>query len=186
MAVFFTSDLHLGHKNIISMCNRKFNTVDEMDEYIINRWNAKVNPEDEVYILGDLSYRSSVSVKTYLKKMHGRLKLIVGNHDHMWIKNVENLYDYFELVSNMELIQYEDKYITLCHYPLMEWSMSNRKNSWLIHGHIHDNRSNDTFNYIKEHLPQALNAGVDINNFEPVTFEELEENNRRWYGRRNA
>ena len=73
-------------------------------------------------------------------------------------------------------------------YPLLEWNGSRRaKNqqtsiSWLIHGHIHNSRDN-VFEYIKDNLPCALNCGVDINGFEPVTFEELLINNNKWYGR---
>lgn len=50
-------------------------------------------------------------------------------------------------------------------------------------GHIHNSTTTDAYGYIKEHLPCTLNAGVDINNYEPVTFEELLENNNRWYER---
>lgn len=71
MAVLFTSDLHLGHRNIISTCGRNaescgenFSTVEEMNDFLIDKWNQKVKDSDEVYILGDLSFRSSVSVKT--------------------------------------------------------------------------------------------------------------------------
>lgn len=74
MAVLFTSDLHLGHNNIIATCNRNektcgrnFSTIEEMNDFLIEKWNVKVNEDDDVYILGDLSYRSGVSVKTFLK-----------------------------------------------------------------------------------------------------------------------
>lgn len=195
MAILFTSDLHLGHKNIISTCGRNaencgqnFDTVEQMNVFLINKWNQKVKDNDEVYILGDLSFRSGVSVKTYLMQLKGRKHLIIGNHDFQWQKNITNMKDYFESVSNMEVIRLDGKIITLCHYPLLEWNGSRRaKNqrtsiSWLIHGHIHNTRDN-VFEYIRDNLPCALNCGVDINGFEPVTFEELRINNNKWYGR---
>ncbi len=52
---FYISDLHLGHYNVIKMCNRPFSSVEEMDETLINNWNAAVHDEDDVYILGDFS-----------------------------------------------------------------------------------------------------------------------------------
>ena len=159
-----------------------------MNVFLINKWNQKVKDNDEVYILGDLSFRSGVSVKTYLMQLKGRKHLIIGNHDFQWQKNITNMKDYFESVSNMEVIRLDGKIITLCHYPLLEWNGSRRaKNqrtsiSWLIHGHIHNTRDN-VFEYIRDNLPCALNCGVDINGFEPVTFEELRINNNKWYGR---
>lgn len=195
MAILFTSDLHLGHRNIISTCGRNaescgenFSTVEEMNDFLIDKWNQKVKDSDEVYILGDLSFRSSVSVKTYLKQLKGCKHLIVGNHDFQWQKNIQNMNDYFESVSNLEVIKLNGKLITLCHYPLLEWNGSRRagnqktSNSWLIHGHIHNSRDN-IFEYIRDNLSCALNCGVDINDFEPVTFEELLKNNNKWYGR---
>ena len=195
MSVLFTSDLHLGHANIILTCGRNLEgcgenlaTVDEMNDFLIRKWNEKVKEDDIVYILGDLSYRSSISVKTYLKQLKGRKHLIVGNHDFQWQKNIANINDYFESVSDMKVIRLGEKLITLCHYPLLEWNGSRRaKNqhtsiSWLIHGHIHNSRDN-VFEYIRDNLPCALNCGVDINGFEPVTFEELLTNNNKWYGR---
>lgn len=196
MAILFTSDLHLGHKNVIEFCHRNkencgknFETIEEMDTFLIDKWNQKVDEDDEVYILGDLSFRSSINVSNYLKQMKGRKHLIVGNHDYNWQKNIKDMSEYFESVSNMEIIKNEDKLITLCHYPMLEWNGSCRAKSqkksisWLIHGHIHNNKDEKSFWYIREHLPCALNAAVDINNFEPVTFDELLANNNKWYGR---
>lgn len=195
MAILFTSDLHLGHANIISTCGRNyascgedFDTVEEMNEFLIRKWNEKVKEDDEIYILGDLSYRSNISAKSYLKRLRGRKHLILGNHDFKWQKNISNMNYYFESVSNMEIIRLEEKLITLCHYPLLEWNGSGRANdqkkssSWLIHGHIHNNKGK-VYEYIRDNLPCALNCGVDINGYEPVTFEELLGNNNKWYGR---
>ena len=159
-----------------------------MNEFLITKWNDKVKDYDEVYILGDLSFKSGVSVKDYLKQLKGRKHLIVGNHDYQWMKSISDLNEFFESVSNFEIIRVDTKLITLCHYPLLEWNGSRRsKNqatsmSWHIHGHIHNSRDG-VFEYIRNNLPCALNAGVDINEFKPVTFEELLVNNNRWYER---
>jgi calcineurin-like phosphoesterase family protein len=57
--IYFTADLHLGHANIINHCDRPFSSVEEMDEHLINAWNSRVRPNDTVYIIGDLIFRST-------------------------------------------------------------------------------------------------------------------------------
>ena len=64
--IYFTSDHHFGHKNIIKFSERPFNDVNEMDEILIQKWNEKVNPEDEVYHLGDVGLTSSGKLRKIL------------------------------------------------------------------------------------------------------------------------
>jgi calcineurin-like phosphoesterase family protein len=85
---YFTSDQHFGHFNIIRLCSRPFETVEEMDEALLSKWNAKVKADDTVYILGDLFFRAA-KVEPILKALNGRKHIIVGNHDHTWMKRVE-------------------------------------------------------------------------------------------------
>lgn len=189
MANKYLSDLHLGHAHILEMSKRgeRFADVEEMNRYIIQVWNEHVDNSDDVWIPGDFSYRSGVAVGTYLNQMKGHKHLVIGNHDIKWMKNIQ-LSKYFESVSHMEVIKDGKKTITICHYPMMEWSQSRYAKyipdgcSWLIHGHIHDSTTCAAYQYIKEYLPCALNACFDINDH-PVTLEELIENNRKWYGR---
>ena len=84
---------------------------------------------------------------------------------------------YFESVSDIKTIRIEKMNVMLCHYPLLEWD-----GVFLIHGHIHGNK-NATYHLIKENLPNALNCSVDINHYEPVSFQELQRNNHEWYER---
>ena len=193
MANKYSSDLHLGHENITRNIRTQFHDVDEMDAYLIKQWNEHVDKDDDIWIVGDLSYRAKCNVKVYLDQMNGRHKhLIIGNHDVKWMKNVE-LSRYFESVSHMEVIKdNKNRNITLCHYPLMEWSGSRYAKysldgtSWLIHGHIHNSKSCNAYYQIRDYLPCALNCGCDINNYHPVTFEELLENNDQFYYRLNS
>lgn len=185
----YISDLHLGHQNILYGGRGRFECIEAMNEYLIERWNESVDTDDDIWICGDFAYRSQINVEYYLKQLKGHKHLILGNHDFKWIKNC-NLSKYFESVNHMEVIKDGKKTITLCHYPLMEWSGSRyakysmeEGTSWLVHGHLHDSKTSDAYYFIKESLPCALNCGVDINDFYPVTFEELLKNNDTFYGR---
>lgn len=185
MSMLFTSDLHFGHNKILSS-RIQFKDIVEHDNVLIEKWNLKVKKTDEVYILGDLSFRSPHHISYYLSQMNGRKHLIVGNHDKYWMRHVEDMNIYFESVDYLKTIKYQKKQITLCHYPMLEWPGSRYvegESSYLIHGHIHNMKDQKVYGYIKKFQPYALNAGVDINEFMPVTFEELIENNARWYGR---
>ncbi len=79
--IFFTSDQHFGHKNIIKFSNRPFNSVEEMDEMMIQRWNEKVGETDEVYHLGDVGLASSGKLRKILERLNGKIYLIKGNHE---------------------------------------------------------------------------------------------------------
>lgn len=185
METYFTSDLHFGHENILSS-RPQFANLEQMSEELIKRWNDKVSPGDDVYILGDLAYRSAYHISYYLDRMKGHKHLILGNHDGNWMKNVKDISKYFESVDYMVCLNHKGKTLTLCHYPMLEWPRSryaDQGKSYLLHGHIHNNKNLDAYAYIKEKLPAALNCGVDVNNYQPVTFDELIKNNDMWYER---
>lgn len=172
---YFTSDLHLGHENIIKLCNRPFADVYEMNQILIENWNARVHRDDHVYIVGDLSFRSKLSVVSYLNKLKGRKHLIIGNHDKRWMKQV-CLNDYFESVDLMLEVNDGTHNLVLCHYPMMSWS---GKNSFLIYGHIHNNKPDSYWSILKTYK-RALNASVEVNGYQPVTFDDLVTNNEKW------
>ena len=80
--IFFTSDLHFGHEGIIRMCNRPFQTLEEMDETLIKNWNSLAKPKDKVYVLGDFfMYYKKPKLREILNRLNGTKILIKGNHD---------------------------------------------------------------------------------------------------------
>ena len=171
--IYFTSDLHLGHDNIIRLCNRPFSNVEEMDQALIDNWNWRVQPQDTVYILGDLMFRNKKPPEEYLRQLRGKKHLIIGNHDRDWIKKCD-LDRYFESVTNLNFISDGQHQMTLCHYPMMSWPHMMR--AYMVFGHIHENTDADYWPLIAR-SERMLNAGVDINRFQPVTFQELIKNN---------
>lgn len=172
--IYFTSDLHLGHENIIKHCDRPFQSADEMDEMLISNWNGCVTNNDTVYILGDLIFRSRKAPEEYLSQLKGKKHLIIGNHDRSWVSKCD-LNRYFESVNNLLYISDGQHQITLCHYPMMSWPHAQR--CYMVYGHIHNNTNADFWPLI-ENSEKMLNAGVDVNHFKPVTFDEMVENNK--------
>ena len=175
--IYFTSDLHLGHKNIVDLCKRPFADVDAMDAVLIDNWNRKVKKNDIVYLTGDVVWDKK-KVAYYMEQLSGKKILVAGNHDSTWIKR-EECQKYFEEVVLYLEVHLNGHPITMCHYPMLEWRSSReeskRKLGYLIHGHIH-NRIADEYRQLFLQF-NALNAGVDVNDFAPVTFDELVENN---------
>jgi calcineurin-like phosphoesterase family protein len=160
--VFFTSDLHFGHKNIIAYCQRPFFYVEEMNEALIANWNAVVGPNDKVYIIGDISMSYS---KTRLKEIFDRLNgikiLIRGNHDRT--KNIPK--ECFEqVVERLHLIE-EDCDFILVHDPA-EASANHMSKQKYLCGHLHSSKDRRIYyNWI--------DVGVDANDYAPISLEEI-------------
>lgn len=174
--VYFIGDMHFGHENVIKLSKRPFNSIEEMDSTIIQNWNAIVKDSDIVYIIGDVWYKGTRNAVEYVRKLKGIKHLIRGNHDGKALKN-DGFAKLFESIQDIADISVDNQRIILCHYPILEWNGYYR-DSLHIHGHIHNNRQG-VFNYLKTE-PRALNAGVDITGFRPVTLNELKVMNAEW------
>lgn len=81
--VFFTSDTHFGHANIIRFCKRPFENVEEMNEVLIENWNKVVSDDDTVFHLGDFAFGGSNVWKEIIPRLKGHINLIIGNHEIM-------------------------------------------------------------------------------------------------------
>lgn len=188
MRKFFISDLHFGHKNIIhyQKDTRKFMTVEEMDNHMIECWNKVVYKKDRVYVIGDFSfYRDIEKTKEILSKLNGNKILIRGNHDLFTSK--QYIEAGFEDVRDELLIKLSNKKrVLLKHYPYYNYKLFNqikdylklRKNSWRnyytfypinkgfwhIHGHHHGG---------ERVIGKEINVNVDSWNFKPVSESEI-------------
>ncbi len=171
--IYFTADTHFGHENVIKFCDRPFSDAAAMDAALIESWNSRVHGNDTVFIVGDMFFRCA-DAESILKRLRGKKRLIVGNHDGSWMSKLDYS-KYFISVDTMLEISDGVRALTLCHYPLLSWKHARR--SFMIHGHIHNDTSMDFWPLIAAR-DNVLNAGTDINGYMPVTFDELLENNR--------
>lgn len=172
---YFVADTHFGHQNIIKMTKRPFDGVDNMNKTLIDNWNSVVTNGDNIFIVGDMFFRSGKEdVEKVLQCLKGKKHLIIGNHDESWLTN-QIAEKYF--VSVDKYLEYNDghRLLVMSHYPLFIWRK--QKKSYMIHGHIHNDTSADFWPCIVAR-DNLLNAGVEINNYKPVTIEELIDNNR--------
>ena len=168
--VYYTADLHFGHKSVIEFDKRPFINVEQMDKEIIRLWNSRVTDKDTVYIVGDFAYKNEQPEEWYLKQLKGYKHLIIGNHDTKLLKNNKAL-AYFESVDKMMHVNDNGVHICLCHYPLAEWNGFYKGHSH-IYGHIHNNVTDDTYKFMQTRA-NAYNAGCMLYGYIPVTFKEL-------------
>ena len=130
----YTSDLHFGHANVIRFDHRPFLDVDEMDRFLIQMWNHRVQPDDHVYILGDVCYRNTKPEEWYLRQLSGHKHLIIGNHDNA--DTVAALRNMFEDIAEYREINDSGRQVVLCHYPIL--GFHDHYFGWThLYGHLH-------------------------------------------------
>jgi len=170
--IWFTSDFHLGHENIIKYCDRPFANAKEMDKTILDNFFSMVKKGDTVFFLGDLSFHEDVIKSTLMAiAMAGiDFNVIVGNHDnadaiarfsyHQFKKNVYSMLD----------TEIEGQPITLCHYPMLTFNRSHY-GAWQMYGHHHNGGFHK--NIPPAVMGKKINVGVDIWNFKPISWENV-------------
>lgn len=172
MKNFYTSDLHLHHKNVISFEQRPFEDLEEMHNELIERWNKKVGAEDKVYILGDFSFSKDASeVNDVLKQLNGQKVLVRGNHDYFIDKGNYDKKLLVDVVDYLRIVDMKQSVI-LSHYPMAVWDCSHR-GSIHLYGHVHLQREAYNRHPQLRFLDNAYNVGCMNWNYEPVTLEEI-------------
>ena len=177
MKTFFTSDTHFGHANIIRYCNRPFVNVRDMDESMIENWNAVVGKDDRVYHLGDFGFfREPDQMRSIVERLSGHIALILGNHDRRILDLLRRagLEPRFSVmpdkIINLDVLTETEpddflvqRPLVLSHYPQACWE-DEEMGAFMLHGHTHGTISP---------IPGRWDVGVDCWNFTPVTFDEI-------------
>lgn len=172
--IYFTSDSHFGHKNIIKFCHRPFENSHQMNLHMIQAWNSIVKPDDTVYHLGDFTFSLTRKWSIRLiENLNGKIIIIKGNHDRenmlnyyrniglieSWCYNKDISYDYNGKTYDFSLSHYP-------HYPLKGIDLI------CLHGHVHG---------IHEHREphtkhqKVLDVGVDSIGYVPISIENIIE-----------
>jgi calcineurin-like phosphoesterase family protein len=172
--VFFTSDEHIGHRNVLKFCNRPFSDLGEMKDKLIANHNSVVNPGDRVYHLGDMFWRT-VPVREaldYRYALNGEHYFIWGNHDELIERN-KILHDSFKWCRDVENLKV-DGYpsIWLSHYAHRVWNGSHR-GTWHLYGHSHSQLPEVNPTGTMDESPLSFDVGVDAIGYFPVSIDQV-------------
>lgn len=161
--IWFTSDYHLSHENIIDYTNRPFADVELMNKTIIGNLKKCLKKNDVLYFLGDITFKETIAKDFFSTFNKFEIHFIIGNHDSNDV--IKIVKKYCKSVSYIKDIIIENQAITLCHYARRVWNKSHF-NAWQLHGHSHAKIFSNGKQY---------DVGVDNNNFFPVSFEKLKD-----------
>lgn len=177
--IFFTSDLHFGHQNIIRFCNRPWKTTDEMEEALIENWNSVVTDDDIVFDLGDFAFASNSKWKEILGELNGQHHLILGNHEiSRWPG--DKIIELFDSVHQQLLLKIDGRFVYLNHFPFLCYAGSWRGPEtavYALHGHVHSGpgAAGKDADRLKNLFPYQYDVGVDNNNYTPISWEQVKE-----------
>jgi len=194
--IWFTSDQHFGHENVLKFCDRPFKTIEQMHRELIKRYNNCVGKNDICYFLGDVGMGKYEELKDIINQLNGTKILISGNHD----RGINACYNLgFDSVQSSASILIGKEKVTLSHCPLMgvyrenldhvskkvegeNWHGESRSTSYKysvtnegqfhLHGHIHSEPNKPQS--LKE-LGRQMDIGVDANNYMPVSISTIEK-----------
>ena len=199
---YYIADMHLFYRSQvreggINYDNRPFETLEEMHQYFLTHWNAKVTNADTVYILGDLAPKCKRNdVIALVAQLKGKKILVRGNHDDLSDYRYERLFeevvDYLEIKDSAAGKNYK---LVLCHYPILCWKDQHR-GTILLYGHTHNSIEEAFFQECIQQMNEseklslrreggekilAINTGCMMSymNYEPRTLQEILEN---WEG----
>ena len=183
--LYFTSDTHYSHKNLVkgssrwdntSRC-RNFKSIKGHDDFIVNSINSLVGPEDTLYHLGDWSFGGIENIEIFRRRINCLdVHLVLGNHDQHIEANSEDFTHLFSSISHYKEISVGGNKIVLSHWPMKVWHKSHR-GSWQLHGHCHDRlRPDEWWTKSKpQERRRTMDIGMDTNDYKPWSFEVLEK-----------
>ena len=188
MTIWFTSDNHFGHANIIKYCNRPFSGIADMDARMVDEWNNAIKDDDIVYHLGDFTFGDEHKARSYFRQLNGHI-FVLGNawhHDARWLTVVNQIgtsgkqaktglapfysasHHQVRILAALHVLEFpeygKDGYsqaLVLCHYPLAVWDRKHY-GAWHLFGHSHGQHQNGGLSF---------DVGVDCNNFRPISLD---------------
>lgn len=192
MKRILASDIHFSHRNILQYCPHRVDAsftgdiktatdseidilIDAMNEKIISNWNEDVDPDDEVFIIGDVAMGQIVKAPALIRRLNGRKHLIAGNHDHSLIKLIgkdPTLSDLFVWIKDYHEMSHalpggKKNFLCMSHFPFLHFNGQNQ-GSVHLHGHLHS-APEDRFRLGK----RMMDVGIDGNGLRPYLMDDV-------------
>lgn len=138
---WITADLHFSHSNILKFnpATRQYTDSTHMDEMMILDWNNNVQPQDTVFILGDVAFCNVQKATSIVRRLNGRKILVEGNHDVKLVQDIDFV-ACFEEIHKYHEINVNGNIVCMSHYPMLEWNQCHR-GSIMFHGHVHGGKT---------------------------------------------
>ena len=191
----YISDLHFFHEKInTGLDKRGFENVEQMNAYLIEQWNKKVQGGDQIIVLGDMFWgKDAFQINKVLNKLKGKICLIQGNHDGQWLKNKDVNLSRFEWIKPYEELNDGQNIVIASHYPVFCYNHQYLKNkdgsdrTYMLYGHVHNTHDevlvNEFINITKKTVLEgsSINRSIPCNmincfcmfsNYVPLSLEE--------------
>ena len=169
MQTFFTSDTHFDDPYSIEYFQRPFESVDEMNRVMVDKWNSVVTENDTVYHLGDFTLDGMSHFMKWVSQLNGNIKILPGSHDQPWLKDFVGSQK-VQVIQPLVSVDFPElttgnapQVLVLCHYSLQVWDRSNH-GSWHLFGHSHGKLKG---------MGLSFDVGVDCTEFEPLSLKEV-------------
>ena len=184
--VFFSSDTHFCHNQPFLYEPRDFQSVEEMNEAIIERWNKVVKPDDVVYHLGDIMLNDDIKGIECLRRLNGQIFLIYGNHDTDRRKNFIAEECPYKMIGGWYAIpiKYGKFSFFLSHYPTITSNFDDKYFSQHVinlHGHTHQKT-----NFLNPANPFMYHVGLDSHNCTPIHIDDIIKDIRQEWSKFNG
>lgn len=184
VGTFFTSDMHVDHRNILAYCERPFGDLDSMREELAKRWNEVVGEGDRVWILGDATIGDIEQSAEYFSVLNGDIYLVPGNHDSCWSQHkrsrshkVRSAYEDLgiTIVDSPKALRLAGRSVEMSHFPFHNPQSEDQRyaeyrpqerGQWLLHGHTHGRW---------RQRGRQIDVGVDAWGGWPVSVGQIEE-----------
>lgn len=169
--IWISSDLHAWHAAVMKFCpdTRRGDDATEMTELMLEKFNSMVKPEDDLYLVGDVSFGGKTKIESFISRLNGRKHLILGNHDYV-IRRQQHLRSYFVRVDERRSVSLGDHRFVMSHEPKAEWADCH-KGVIHLHGHLHGNKTNVGY----QQRFKIMDVGIDAREDDEMAPFHLDE-----------
>ena len=183
MSRYFISDTHAHHQRIIELCQRPFESVEEMNEVMAENINSVVGRNDRLIHVGDFSYGGRAEITEWRNRLNCRdIVLVIGNHDKYIRKSKTLQRELFTKVEADMFIKIQGVKTHVYHFPCVEWDAW-FGGGWHLHGHVHGNKPGKHYD---DPTGRSLDLSVDLHGFMPLHEDEVADIIRKQMEAANA